>query len=37
MTLLIRWFSDTDWAAAVGLQRAARDAVLRLSGEPDVE
>ena len=27
----------TDWAAAVGLQRAARDAVLRLSGEPDVE
>ncbi|HYO02068.1 MAG TPA: AMP-binding protein [Mycobacterium sp.] len=27
----------TDWAAAVGLQRAARDAVLRLSREPDVE
>jgi 1-acyl-sn-glycerol-3-phosphate acyltransferase len=27
----------TDWTAAVGLQRAARDAVLRLSGEPDVE
>ncbi len=27
----------TDWAAAVELQRAARDAVLRLSGEPDVE
>ena len=27
----------TDWAAAVGLQHAARDAVLRLSGEPDVE
>ena len=27
----------TDRAAAVGLQRAARDAVLRLSGEPDVE
>ncbi len=26
----------TDWAAAVGLQRAARDTVLRLSGEPDV-
>jgi 1-acyl-sn-glycerol-3-phosphate acyltransferase len=27
----------TDWAAAVELQRAARGAVLRLSGEPDVE
>jgi 1-acyl-sn-glycerol-3-phosphate acyltransferase len=27
----------TDWAAAVKLQRAARDAVLRLSGEPDLE
>ncbi len=27
----------TDWAVAVGLQRAAREAVLRLSGEPDVE
>jgi 1-acyl-sn-glycerol-3-phosphate acyltransferase len=27
----------TDWTAAVGLQRAARAAVLRLSGEPDVE
>jgi len=27
----------TDWAAAVALQRAAREAVLRLSGEPDVE
>ena len=27
----------TDWAAAVKLQRAVRDAVLRLSGEPDVE
>ncbi len=27
----------TDWAAAVQLQRAARDTVLRLSGEPDVE
>lgn len=27
----------TDWSAAVALQRAARDAVLRLSGEPDVE
>lgn len=26
----------TDWAAAVNLQRAVRDAVLRLSGEPDV-
>jgi 1-acyl-sn-glycerol-3-phosphate acyltransferase len=29
--------TGTDWTAAVGLQRAARDAVLRLSGEPDVE
>jgi 1-acyl-sn-glycerol-3-phosphate acyltransferase len=27
----------TDWAAAVKLQHAARDSVLRLSGEPDVE
>jgi 1-acyl-sn-glycerol-3-phosphate acyltransferase len=27
----------TDWVAAVGLQRAVRDSVLRLSGEPDVE
>ena len=27
----------TDWAAAVKLQHAARDTVLRLSGEPDVE
>ena len=27
----------TDWSAAVKLQRAVRDAVLRLSGEPDVE
>ncbi|HEY5148317.1 MAG TPA: integrase [Mycobacterium sp.] len=27
----------TDWAAAVQLQHAARQAVLRLSGEPDVE
>lgn len=27
----------TDWAAAVGLQRAVRDSVLRLSGESDVE
>ena len=27
----------TDWAAAVKLQRAVRDTVLRLSGEPDVE
>ncbi len=26
-----------DWAAAVELQHATRDAVLRLSGEPDVE
>ncbi|MFY9922775.1 MAG: 1-acyl-sn-glycerol-3-phosphate acyltransferase, partial [Mycobacterium sp.] len=29
--------TGTDWAAAVKLQRAVRDAVLRLSGEPDVE
>ena len=29
--------TGTDWTAAVKLQRAARDAVLRLSGEPDVE
>ena len=29
--------TGTDWAAAVRLQRTARDAVLRLSGEPDVE
>ena len=29
--------TGTDWTAAVRLQRAARDAVLRLSGEPDVE
>ncbi|AFM18009.1 acyl-CoA synthetase (AMP-forming)/AMP-acid ligase II [Mycolicibacterium chubuense NBB4] len=27
----------TDWTAAVGLQCAARDVILRLSGEPDVE
>jgi 1-acyl-sn-glycerol-3-phosphate acyltransferase len=27
----------TEWASAVGLQRAVRDAILRLSGEPDVE
>ncbi len=26
-----------DWPAAVGLQRAARAAVLQMSGEPDVE
>ena len=31
------WPSGTDWAAAVELQRAVRNAVLRLSGEPDVE
>ncbi len=31
------WPSGTDWAAAVELQRAARDALLCLSGEPDVE
>ncbi|MGZ4583322.1 MAG: 1-acyl-sn-glycerol-3-phosphate acyltransferase, partial [Mycobacterium sp.] len=30
------WPSDTDWAAAVELQHAARNAVLDLSGEPDV-
>jgi 1-acyl-sn-glycerol-3-phosphate acyltransferase len=29
--------TGADWAAAVKLQRAVRDAVLRLSGEPDVE
>jgi 1-acyl-sn-glycerol-3-phosphate acyltransferase len=29
--------TDADWTASVELQRAARDAVLRLSGEPDVE
>ena len=29
--------TGTDWAAAVKLQRAVRTAVLRLSGEPDVE
>jgi 1-acyl-sn-glycerol-3-phosphate acyltransferase len=29
--------TGTDWAAAVRLQRTVRDAVLRLSGEPDVE
>jgi 1-acyl-sn-glycerol-3-phosphate acyltransferase len=29
--------SGTDWAAAVELQHAARNAVLGLSGEPDVE
>jgi 1-acyl-sn-glycerol-3-phosphate acyltransferase len=29
--------TGTDWAAAVKLQREVRDAVLRLSGEPDVE
>jgi 1-acyl-sn-glycerol-3-phosphate acyltransferase len=29
--------AGTDWAAAVKLQRTAREAVLRLSGEPDVE
>ena len=29
--------TGTDWTAAVGLQRAARDTILRLSGEPDVE
>jgi 1-acyl-sn-glycerol-3-phosphate acyltransferase len=29
--------TGTYWAAAVRLQRAARDLVLRLSGEPDVE
>jgi len=31
------WPSGADWAAAVELQRATRNAVLRLSGEPDVE
>jgi 1-acyl-sn-glycerol-3-phosphate acyltransferase len=31
------WRSGTDWAAAVELQHAARNAVLDLSGEPDVE
>ena len=31
------WPSGTDWAAAVQLQQAARNAVLDLSGEPDVE
>jgi 1-acyl-sn-glycerol-3-phosphate acyltransferase len=31
------WPSGTDWAAAVELQHTARNAVLRLSGEPDVE
>jgi len=31
------WPSGTDWAAAVELQRAARNVVLDLSGEPDVE
>ena len=31
------WPSGTDWAAAVELQRAARNIVLNLSGEPDVE
>jgi hypothetical protein len=29
--------SGTDWAAAIELQRAARNAVMRLSGEPDVK
>jgi 1-acyl-sn-glycerol-3-phosphate acyltransferase len=29
--------TGTDWRAAVELQRAARDGVLHLSGEPDVE
>jgi 1-acyl-sn-glycerol-3-phosphate acyltransferase len=29
--------SGTDWTAAVALQHAARDAVLHLSGEPDME
>jgi 1-acyl-sn-glycerol-3-phosphate acyltransferase len=29
--------AGSDWAAAVELQHATRDAVLRLSGEPDVE
>jgi 1-acyl-sn-glycerol-3-phosphate acyltransferase len=31
------WPTGTDWPAAVELQRAARHAVLDLSGEPDVE
>lgn len=31
------WPSGTDWAASVELQHAARNAVLDLSGEPDVE
>jgi 1-acyl-sn-glycerol-3-phosphate acyltransferase len=31
------WPSGTDWTAAVELQRAARNVVLDLSGEPDVE
>ena len=31
------WPSGTDWAAAVELQRVARNVVLDLSGEPDVE
>jgi 1-acyl-sn-glycerol-3-phosphate acyltransferase len=31
------WPSGTDWAAAIELQHATRNAVLRLSGEPDVE
>ncbi len=31
------WPSGADWAAAIELQHAARNAVLRLSGEPDVE
>lgn len=29
--------SGTDWAAAIRLQRAARNTILELSGEPDVE
>ncbi|MGO9653400.1 AMP-binding protein [Mycobacterium sp.] len=31
------WPSGADWAAAIDLQHAARNAVLELSGEPDVE
>jgi len=31
------WPSGSDWTAAVELQRAARAAMLTLSGEPDVE
>ena len=31
------WPSGTDWAAAIELQHATRNAALRLSGEPDVE